>query len=236
MVEVSLPTAGGAVKKKAYHHGNLRNAIIQEATARARALGEKAIVLREIAPVIGVSATAAYRHFASRQKLVEEVSARGYLEMRERVTLPAVSGSDADPRLGAYLDMRNAAIAMVRFAVDEPAWARMMMETVGEPGPVAAAVEQVQDVMQGLVNRGIAAGTFKPGVEVRDERVLWAGIDGLACHAMFGIAPMDTPEADDVTARTIDLCLTDMLTEEGLRARDAAALPNRVATAVPRSS
>ena len=212
MVEVSLPTAGGAVKKKAYHHGDLRNAIIQEATARARALGEKAIVLREIAPVIGVSATAAYRHFASRQKLVEEVSARG------------------------YLDMRNAAIAMVRFAVDEPAWARMMMETVGEPGPVAAAVEQVQDVMQGLVNRGIAAGTFKPGVEVRDERVLWAGIDGLACHAMFGIAPMDTPEADDVTARTIDLCLTDMLTEDGLRARDAAALPNRVATAVPRSS
>ena len=85
MVEVSLPTAGGAVKKKAYRHGDLRNAIIQEATARARALGEKAIVLREIAPVIGVSGTAAYRHFASRQKLVEEVSARGYLEMRERV-------------------------------------------------------------------------------------------------------------------------------------------------------
>ena len=50
MVEASVPTVEGAVKKKSYHHGDLRNAIIQEATARARHSGEKAIVLREIAP------------------------------------------------------------------------------------------------------------------------------------------------------------------------------------------
>ena len=74
MVEAGIATAEGAVKKKAYHHGDLRNAIIQEATARARVSGEKAIVLREIAPHIGVSATAAYRHFANRQQLVEEVA------------------------------------------------------------------------------------------------------------------------------------------------------------------
>ena len=46
MVEASVATAEGAVKKKAYHHGDLRNAIIQEATARARVSGEKAIVPR----------------------------------------------------------------------------------------------------------------------------------------------------------------------------------------------
>jgi hypothetical protein len=57
---------------------------------------------------------------------------------------------------------------------------------------------------------------------MNDELPLWAAIDGLSAQAMFGIRPMRTPDAARSTARTIDLCLTDLLTDEGLRARDAA--------------
>ena len=234
MVEVSLPTADGTVKKKAYHHGDLRNAIILEATARARASGEKAIVLREIAPVIGVSATAAYRHFANRQQLVEEVSARGFLAMGERLAPMVESGADADPGMAAYLDLRNASIGIVQFAVDEPAWARMMIESLGASETVLEAASQIREVMQEIVDRGIAAGMFRPGVLIKEARILWAGIDGLATQAMFGISRAGAPEADRLAARTIDLCMSDMLTEEGLRARDCAALPNGIATALPR--
>ncbi|WP_216694318.1 TetR/AcrR family transcriptional regulator [Dietzia psychralcaliphila] len=233
MIEVSVPTADDAVKKKSYHHGDLRNAIIHEATTRARESGEKAIVLREIAPVIGVSATAAYRHFTNRQQLVEEVSARGFAAMGERANLPGVSGAETAPGLAAYVDLRNACIAIVEFTIDEPAWARMMVETLGESANVAFAASGVQDALQEIVDRGIAAGTFRAGTRVRDQRVLWAGIDGLCAHAMFGLKPMGIPESHHATARTLDLCMTDMLTPEGLRARDEVTLPDGIATELP---
>lgn len=234
MSDVSVSTVDSAVKKKSYHHGDLRNAIIHEATTRARVSGEKAIVLREIAPVIGVSATAAYRHFTNRQQLVEEVSARGFTAMAERVTMPGVTGSETDPGFAAYLDLRNAAIAIVEFAVAEPAWVRMMFETLGVSDTVSASAMESFGVLQAIVDRGIEAGTFKPDTRVSRERVLWAGIDGLCANAMFGLNPVGTPEADHVTARVIDLCMSDMLTAEGLRARETVQLPDGITAALPR--
>ncbi|MDM7045184.1 hypothetical protein QUH29_28040, partial [Klebsiella pneumoniae] len=67
---------------------------------------------------------------------------------------------------------------------------------------------------------------------------LWAGIGGLCTHAMFGLAPMGSPDADHATARTIDLCMidlcmTDMLTPEGLALREQAELPDGIATELP---
>ncbi|MDV8002445.1 TetR/AcrR family transcriptional regulator [Rhodococcus sp. IEGM 1408] len=234
MVELSVPTAAGTVKKKAYHHGDLRNAIILEATARARTHGEKAIVLREIAPVIGVSATAAYRHFANRQQLVEEVSAQGFVAMSEQISVPRVTGADDAPVLAAYVDLRNAGVALVQFAAAEPAWARMMMETTGSSLNVAEHAWAACQPFQDIIDYGVEAGTFRAGTRIREQRVLWAGLDGLCANAMFGLFPAEAPEADRVTARTIDLCMTDLLTEEGLRVRDEASLPNGIITDLPR--
>lgn len=233
MVELSVSTVDRPVEKKSYHHGDLRNAIIHEATTRARSSGEKAIVLREIAPVIGVSATAAYRHFTSRQQLVEEVSARGFAALGEHLTMPGVTGAQDLPGFAAYLDLRNAAIAIVEFATTEPAWARMMIETLGVSDTVAASAIEAVEVLQEIVNRGVEAGMFRPGTRLSQQRVLWAGVEGLCADAMFGLNQMGKPAAEHVTARTIELCMTDMLTEEGLRARDAVRVPDGIVTELP---
>ena len=222
MVEAGIATAEGAVKKKAYHHGDLRNAIIQEAIARARVSGEKAIVLREIAPHIGVSATAAYRHFANRQQLVEEVAARGFVELTGRLTARSVDGAQSDRVLAAYRELRETALALVQFSIDEPAWARTMMANLGSSEIVTTHAGAMNAALQELVDRGIEAGAFRPGTVMNDELPLWAAIDGLSAQAMFGIRPVSTAETASSAARAIDLCLTDLLTEEGLRARDAA--------------
>ena len=234
MIEAQVPTAADAAKaapvneggkKKSYHHGDLRNAIILEATARARESGEKAIVLREIAPRIGVSATAAYRHFANRQQLVEEVSGRGFDAMRDRIAAIEPTTATTDPVLAAYIDLRNAAIAVVGFAVDEPAWARMMLETLGVSSVVAESGMSVREVMQDIVDRGIDEGAFMPGLRLDGQRAMWAAIDGLSAQAMFGVHPMDTE-----SARTLDLCLTDLLTERAIQARAAVDLPPGIIT------
>ena len=233
MVATSVPTAEGAVKKKSYHHGDLRNAIIQEATARARHSGEKAIVLREIAPQIGVSATAAYRHFANRQQLVEEVSRQGFAEMGDRVVVPGVSTKNDNPALAAFVDLRNAAVGMVEFAVAEPAWARMMVENLAGSELVAEKAGKLRAFLQKIIERGVEAGAFRAGTRIEDQRAFWVAIDGLAVHAMFGVHS-DPAELVWAAGRIIDLCMTDMLTEEGRRLRDEAAFSGGIVTELPR--
>src|ERR1700743_2056809 len=56
-----------------YHHGDLRNALIAAAVALVREDGPDAIVLREAARRVGVSANAAYRHFDGLPDLIEAV-------------------------------------------------------------------------------------------------------------------------------------------------------------------
>src|SRR5215471_15488734 len=59
-----------------YHHGDLANALTVAATQLARDGGPEAVVLREAARTVGVSATAAYRHFAGHGDLMHAVKER----------------------------------------------------------------------------------------------------------------------------------------------------------------
>lgn len=222
----SVLTEDAPATKRPYHHGDLRNAIITEATARARAQGPQAIVLREIAAQIGVSATAAYRHFTNRQQLVEEVSVRGVAAVGEDMFASGVDGAEADAGLAAYVDLRNACFALVEFTATESGWSRMMYETVWISTTVAQASAVNESRLQEIVDRGIDAGMFLPGTEIGGNRVFWAGVNGLCARAMFETDPADPAESGRVTARVVDLCATDMLTEPGKAARDAVVLPD----------
>ncbi|HEV7626499.1 MAG TPA: helix-turn-helix domain-containing protein, partial [Streptomyces sp.] len=69
--------------KSAYHHGDLRNALIEAATDLARDGGPEAIVLRAVARRVGVSPTAAYRHFAGQAELLHAVKELGQQRLTE---------------------------------------------------------------------------------------------------------------------------------------------------------
>lgn len=62
-------TAGARTRtggRSRYHHGDLRNALIEAAVELATEGGPERVVLREAARSVGVSPTAAYRHFGAR--------------------------------------------------------------------------------------------------------------------------------------------------------------------------
>src|SRR3954462_15106324 len=63
----------GRSHRGSYHHGDLANALTTAATQLARDGGPEAVVLREAARKVGVSATAAYRHFAGYDDLIHAV-------------------------------------------------------------------------------------------------------------------------------------------------------------------
>ncbi|MGH1573661.1 TetR/AcrR family transcriptional regulator [Methylobacterium sp. P31] len=66
---------------KTYHHGDLRAALISAALDLLEAGGEAALSLRATARACGVSAMAPYRHFASKEDLLEAVAARGFEDL-----------------------------------------------------------------------------------------------------------------------------------------------------------
>jgi AcrR family transcriptional regulator len=61
------------VSRAGYHHGDLPNALADAATNLARSGGPEAVVLREAARQVGVSAAAAYRHYVGHGELLAAV-------------------------------------------------------------------------------------------------------------------------------------------------------------------
>ncbi len=68
-----------------YHHGNLREALIEAGLATARAEGPEAVVLRAATRAAGVSPNAAYRHFADRDELLGAVARRCMEKLAELI-------------------------------------------------------------------------------------------------------------------------------------------------------
>ena len=75
--------------REQYHHGNLREALIQAALVLIAERGISGIAVAELARAVGVSAAAPYRHFRDRDAVLAEVSRRGFeaLEAEMRAAL-----------------------------------------------------------------------------------------------------------------------------------------------------
>src|ERR1700733_6768231 len=73
----SGPTDGGS-GRRGYHHGNLREALIEAALELIGAKGPAGFTVAEAARLAGVSPAAPYRHFRDADALLAEVAVRGF--------------------------------------------------------------------------------------------------------------------------------------------------------------
>jgi AcrR family transcriptional regulator len=179
-------------RRERYHHGNLRAALVEVAVALARDGGPEAVVLREAARRVGVSAPAAYRHFADRHALVRAV--RQYAHGALDTELRATAG-----------DIHHLALAYVRFALTEPGLFRTAFARDGSPVrelghlPAYAALAGALDDL-GLVSPGPQSGL-----------ACWALVHGLATLMLDGpLGALDAAERDAVVARAVDGLLTGL--------------------------
>ena len=74
-------TITDVVTKKPYHHGHVAEAMRSAARAMIDQDGPEGLGLREAARRIGVSATASYRHYQSKDDLLASVAAEGFREL-----------------------------------------------------------------------------------------------------------------------------------------------------------
>src|SRR6056297_2297218 len=67
---VAAPISG--MPKRGYHHGNLKQALVEAALLLIEAKGPAGFTLSEAAKQAGVTPAAVYRHFAGRDDLIAE--------------------------------------------------------------------------------------------------------------------------------------------------------------------
>jgi AcrR family transcriptional regulator len=109
-----------AAKGRAYHHGDLRNGLLEAARAIMEEESLAALTLRAVARKAGVSHAAPYRHFPNHEALLVELSIEGFDELRESLAEAAKAhGSESDK-------IANIGAAYMRFVAQRPALARLM--------------------------------------------------------------------------------------------------------------
>ena len=73
-------------RRKGYHHGDLRHALVEAALKLVAEKGVQGLTLRETARRVGVSQAAPYRHFADKKELLLAVGEAGFRAASELIS------------------------------------------------------------------------------------------------------------------------------------------------------
>lgn len=199
-----------------YHHGDLRNALMESACELARVGGPAAVVLREVARRVGVSATAAYRYFSAADELVDEVKHVALAKLAESIERAvAAVPTEGDPGDVAVARLRASGEGYLDFAFSEPglfqtAFCREDIEHGGEDFSETAAFQ----AFSGLLDEVLAAGRMAPECRVGAEFAGWSMVHGFAVLSTEGPLARHLPEEMKAFARerTLDLLMRGLTT------------------------
>ena len=123
---------GGREGPRAYHHGNLREALLRAALELIAQKGPAGFTFAEAARWAGVSPAAPYRHFRDRDDLLANVALRGFQQFELAL---ARAWDDGRPDVLTALDRMGK--AYLAFARAEPAYYSAMFESGVPPGSTA---------------------------------------------------------------------------------------------------
>jgi AcrR family transcriptional regulator len=182
---VSTSKSKPASKRKTYHHGDLRVALLDAADGLLDEGGVEAVSLREVARRTGVTATATYRHFADKESLLAALAVRGFEAFAMALQKSAAKSDNPLAAMGQ---------TYVRFALARPGRFRLMF------GPAVADRDRhpelkaaVAQVTQGFGQAIQARPDLGPAPDVVALR-LWSMIHGLSHLLLDGMLPGHDPD------------------------------------------
>jgi len=159
-------------------------------------------VLREAARQVGVSPTAAYRHFASHGDLIHEVKERCQVTLAEYLDAEIAAGTPADdPEVEAVRHVRALGTGYIRFALAEPGLFRTAFCHTGSPKQMDAAGQfdaPAYAKLSAALDRLTELGLIDPADRPLAEVFPWALAHGLAALLVdgpLGVLPEERREA-----------------------------------------
>jgi AcrR family transcriptional regulator len=168
------------VSDRPYHHGNLRETLLEQAVATLRTDGLDALSLRELARQAGVSHAAPRRHFADRQALLDALAIEGFQRLGADLREAASGDDPLQPRL------RRAAHAYVAFAVRDAALLELMFAGKHDETIEKASEEAFASVLE-LILTGQAQAVLAPGDPEQVGLILLSTIHGVAALRVAGV-------------------------------------------------
>lgn len=169
-----------------YHHGDLKRALLEAAFEMLDAEGTDGLGLRELARKVGVSPAAPYRHFRSRQALLEAVAIEGF--KRFSAMMEAKQAHTAEPQ-----QLVAMAEAYVRFALVQPALFRLMFSQQVDKRANKPLHQAAVDAYASLAK---AAAREVPEAPSEGAVIAWAFVHGLSMllldDQLLGVSPQNS--------------------------------------------
>lgn len=168
---------------RGYHHGNLREALIDAALELIASKGPTGFTVAEAARAAGVSPAAPYRHFRDRDALMADVALRGFVRFEADLAAAWDEGRPSPMRA-----LENLGKAYLAFARNEPAYYSAMFEAgipTSENPELAGASEGSFDVLRDACEALLASlpAQQRPPVMMMALHV-WSMTHGIA--SLFG--------------------------------------------------
>ncbi|HEY0107727.1 MAG TPA: TetR/AcrR family transcriptional regulator [Rhizomicrobium sp.] len=194
-------SSAAPVRARGYHHGDLRNALLEAARQILEEKSLSDLSLRAVARRAGVSHAAPYRHFANHEALLVELATEGFVELRAELAGAAQSGggeSDRIARIGA---------AYMRFVVRRPELASLMF---GAQLPNRDAFPDLGSAADAVASEiGSALHDAALGLAV------WASVHGLAMLILRNVVDLGQRKSGlDVLPSRAEIVLRSLFSTE----------------------
>jgi AcrR family transcriptional regulator len=193
-----------------YHHGDLRRALVGAATELAASGGSDEVALREAARRVGVSPSAAYRHFPSRDGLLAQVGSEAREALARRMLAAMAAVRHRNARRAAVARFRATGRAYIEFALDEPGLFEVAFRPCApelyvpdDPSPYAL----LSDALDGLESAGLLAVSRRGA-----EAYAWIAVHGAA--VLLGERLLPTSDRESIIEGTLDMVAEGLLTEQ----------------------
>lgn len=161
----------------AYHHGNLRRAVLERAVEVIATDGPNGFSLRSLAADLGVSHTAPLHHFRSREGVLNAVAAEGFRLLSERLTAVREAG----------IGFLEAGVAYVEFALDHPAHFQVMFTPTlldeNDPDLATAREASFRELRAGVDQMSDAGKVEDAATAIVAS---WSLVHGIATLALTG--------------------------------------------------
>jgi AcrR family transcriptional regulator len=148
--------------ERGYHHGNLKEALLQAALDLIGQKGAAGFTFADAARMAGVSPAAPYRHFRDRDELLSSIAQRGFEQFET-----ALAGAWDDGRPDTLTAFERVGKAYLAFAREEPAFYSAMFESgvpVDANPALLAAAERAFGIIRAAAERlaALAPGAPRP--------------------------------------------------------------------------
>ena len=147
-------------RERGYHHGNLREALLQAALDLIGQKGAAGFTFADAARMAGVSPAAPYRHFRDRDELLSSIAQRGFEQFEA-----ALTEAWDDGRPDTVTAFERVGRAYLNFAREQPAFYSAMFESgvpVDMNPTLMAASERAFAIIRAAAER--LAALAPPGV------------------------------------------------------------------------